>query len=157
MKSISKKTVFTVNSILILLLLLCTGCVTSDGKHGKTVKKGFVHTVKWKGETLSIIAKWYTDKLSNWKALAESNPGINPDRMRVGNRIIIPDRLIKTRKPMPKGYVARFAPKPSAGSEKKSQKEELEKVKAQPASGQQAVPESEPEDRDDELELFGPR
>lgn len=67
----------------------------------------FLHTVKWHGETLSLIAAWYTGKSTNWKALAEINPDINPSRIFVGNIIRIPEGLVKTRDPMPKKYVDR--------------------------------------------------
>ncbi|MBW1732411.1 MAG: LysM peptidoglycan-binding domain-containing protein [Deltaproteobacteria bacterium] len=69
------------------------------------------HVVRWSGETLSLIAKWYTGKFNNWGALAEANPEINPRRMRKGNIIRIPWELLTTEKPMPKSFVDRFAPK----------------------------------------------
>ena len=66
------------------------------------------HTVKWKGETLSIIAKWYTGSLDNWKKIAEANPDLDPARIAIGSKIRIPDRLLKIRKPMPKKYIDEF-------------------------------------------------
>ena len=51
-----------------------------------------VHTVRWKGESLSIIAKWYTGEAGNWRLLAEHNPLKDPDRIGIGDRIAIPDR-----------------------------------------------------------------
>ena len=67
-----------------------------------------VHTVKWRGETMSMIAAWYTGKSTNWKALTEFNPEINPGRIFAGNAIRIPEGMLKTRDPMPKEYVERF-------------------------------------------------
>jgi len=67
-----------------------------------------VHTVKWRGETLSMIAAWYTGKSTNWKAVAEVNPDIKPSRIFEGNVVRIPEAMVKTRDPMPKGYVDRF-------------------------------------------------
>jgi len=64
------------------------------------------HMVKWTGETLSIIAKWYTGSLDNWKKIAEANPDLDPARIAIGSKIRIPGRLLKTRKPMPKKYIA---------------------------------------------------
>ena len=66
------------------------------------------HTVKWKGETLSVIAKWYTESLENWRNIAEANPGLDPARIAIGSKIRIPDRLLKTRKPMPEKYIDGF-------------------------------------------------
>jgi len=67
-----------------------------------------VHTVKWRGETLSMIAAWYTGKSTNWKAVAEINPDINPRRISEGSTIVIPDHMVKRRDPMPKEYVDRL-------------------------------------------------
>lgn len=64
-----------------------------------------IHTVQWKGESLSIIAKWYTGNVRNWKALAEYNPLNNPHHIRIGNRFFIPEDLLITRDPLPKAFV----------------------------------------------------
>ncbi len=67
----------------------------------------FVHQVKWRGETLSLIAKWYTGHHGNWKALAQANPGLNPNRIAIGNRIYIPPEMMKTKKHLPRKVVAK--------------------------------------------------
>lgn len=67
----------------------------------------FVHQVRWRGETLSLIAKWYTGHYGNWKALAQANPGLNPDRIVLGNRIHIPPEMLITQKTLPRKVVAR--------------------------------------------------
>lgn len=67
----------------------------------------YVHTVKWSGETLAIIASWYTGDGRNWKALAKANPKLVPHRIYEGNKITIPGNLLKTRQPMTKEFVAR--------------------------------------------------
>jgi hypothetical protein len=68
----------------------------------------FVHTVKWRGESVSIIAGWYTGDIQNWKVLKEHNPDINPNRIFEGNKIRIPEYLMKTKAPMSKEYVDGF-------------------------------------------------
>jgi hypothetical protein len=68
----------------------------------------FVHKVRWKGETLSIIAEWYTGDSNNWKALANLDSKLNPTLLIAGNKILIPHHLLKTRKPMPDKFVANF-------------------------------------------------
>jgi len=71
-----------------------------------------IHTVKWHGETLAIIAKWYTGNLKNWEALTQVNSNLLPSRIFVGDRVRIPENLLKTREPMPQQFVAGFYPKP---------------------------------------------
>jgi hypothetical protein len=100
----------------------------------------FVHTVKWRGESVSIVAGWYTGDIQNWKILAEHNPDINPNRIFEGNKIRIPEYLMKTKAPMPKEYVDGFYTKPP-------RKE----------SGKPASPSTPPADNGDEPKLFGPK
>ena len=73
----------------------------------------FIHTVKFKGESVSIIAGWYTGDIQNWKVLKEHNPDINPNRIFEGNKIRIPESMMKTKAPMPKEYVDSFYSKPT--------------------------------------------
>jgi hypothetical protein len=68
--------------------------------------------VQWPGETLPIVSKWYTGAGSNWQFLADANPNINPERLYSGNRIFIPEDLLKNRKPMPKAFIAQYQHKP---------------------------------------------
>ena len=71
----------------------------------------YYHTVRWHGETLAYIAKWYTGNLHNWKVLAKANPALNPNRIYKGNQIVIPEGVLKTRKPLPKNFLAVLTPK----------------------------------------------
>lgn len=70
----------------------------------------FVHQVRWRGETLSLIAKWYTGHYTNWKALARANPELNPNHITLGDRIHIPAEMMKTKKQLPRKVVARTLP-----------------------------------------------
>ncbi len=79
----------------------------------------FAHTVRYPGETVSIIAAWYTGDKMNYKALAEANPDITPRLIHVGMTIRIPESMMVTREPMPKSFVDGFYP-----AEKKPQPEE---------------------------------
>ncbi len=97
----------------------------------------YVHTVRWKGETASIIAAWYTGDGGNWKALAEANPQINMSRVYGGTKILIPRALLKTRDPLPQYFVNRFYPK----AKKENSQPNLQQDKGQ----------------DEEPKLFGPR
>jgi len=111
---------------------------------GKAEPTYLVHTVKWSGETVSIIAGWYTGDIENWKALAEANPNINPNRIFEGNKILIPENLLKTRDPMTKEFVESFYPKP----------------KPKPAPPKPAPPKAapaQPKEKEEEIDLFGPK
>jgi len=68
----------------------------------------YKHTVTWPGETLSLIASWYTGSSRNWRKLAAANPGLNPDRIKGGNVIYIPPALLKTRVPLPQKVAAKY-------------------------------------------------
>jgi hypothetical protein len=70
----------------------------------------FEHRVKWSGETLALIAKWYTGRYGNWRAIARANPGLNPNRIAVGNIIYVPPEMMKTQKPLPQKVVAKTLP-----------------------------------------------
>jgi hypothetical protein len=69
------------------------------------------HKVRYPGESVSIIAGWYTGEIENWKILAEVNPDINPNVIHEGMVINIPESLLKTREPMTREYVDGFYPK----------------------------------------------
>jgi hypothetical protein len=62
----------------------------------------YVHEVRRSGETLISIAEWYTGSRDNWKAIAKANPQMNPNRIFIGDNIIIPENLLIRRDPMPK-------------------------------------------------------
>lgn len=93
------------------------------------------HYVQWNGETLSIIARWYTGELKNWKALAIENPEINPHILHMNTKIRIPSELIINRNPMPKEFIDQFTKK---------------KKKPVPVD-------AEPLENDDDMQLFGPK
>ncbi|MFP3870320.1 MAG: LysM peptidoglycan-binding domain-containing protein [Syntrophobacteria bacterium] len=99
-----------------------------------------VHTIRWPGETLSIIAKWYTGDAENWRALAQANPNLDPNFIRVGDRIRIHSGLLKTREPMPHGFIGKFTPE----------------RQSEPASSRPPPEQSQPEETG-ELDLFGPK
>jgi hypothetical protein len=84
------------------------GPVASEAQSSRQPRH-LVHRVRWSGESLSLIAKWYTGKLNNWKILAHFNPKLKPDRIFVGQEILVPEGLLKTRKPMPRSFVGQFA------------------------------------------------
>ena len=54
---------------------------------GKPAKPSYyLHKVRYSGETLSIIAEWYTGDVGNWRALAKANSRLNPNHIKIGIR-----------------------------------------------------------------------
>ncbi len=90
----------------------------------------FAHTVKQNGETMEMIANWYTGNATNWKAIARANPKLNPNHLIAGNEIYIPSKILKTRQPIPESQSVPTAgtpePKPAAVEEKVTPDEEEE-------------------------------
>lgn len=99
----------------------------------------YLHTVKHSGETLSIIALWYTGNHGNWKEIAQANPDMKPNRIFPGNEILIPEGLLKTRDPLPKEFVDRINSK--ANNERGKPKAQTQTVQPQ----------------QEEPKLFGPK
>ena len=93
-----------------------------------------IHTIRWPGENLIRISRWYTGSGNNWLLLAKANPSIDPRRIKIGDSILIPEHLLKTRDPMPISYV------PISSEQKKDP----------PASSSKTPPSAE------NVELFGP-
>jgi len=57
------------------------------------------HTISYSGETLAEVSAWYTGKGSNWTAIRDANPSIRPDRLRLGQVILIPRSIVINEKP----------------------------------------------------------
>ena len=97
---------------------------SADGSPG-LARARYLHTVRWQGETLCLIAQWYTGSWKNWRTLADSNSAINPDRLVIGDRVAIPEGLLKNRKPLPRDLVLSLAAK-ERGQQPSSRPEEIE-------------------------------
>jgi hypothetical protein len=115
--------------------------------HEANVKKApvgeqFICTVQWPYESLSIIAKWYTGDLLNWELLAEANPGLDPNRISIGDSVVIPESLLVRRDPVTQSFVQSFLPKT-----------ELD-TSAEPA---EAPPDPPPPEPEEDLKIFGPK
>jgi hypothetical protein len=74
----------------------------------------YVHTVRWLGENISIIAQWYTGSGKNWNTIAKANPKIKSNHIIVGDKVIIPENLLKRRDPMPLNFLVTSSRKKSA-------------------------------------------
>ncbi|MCK5195487.1 MAG: LysM peptidoglycan-binding domain-containing protein [Desulfobulbaceae bacterium] len=76
----------------------------------------YVHKVRWPGETLAVIARWYTGMQKNWEVIVKVNSDFDPKRMVIGDKILIPADILKTRKPMPREYLRNSVPKRDTSS-----------------------------------------
>jgi hypothetical protein len=68
------------------------------------VEKYFTHTIKWTGENIIRISWWYTGSGKNWLQVIEANPSIDPKRIKIGDSILIPEKLLITNESMPIHY-----------------------------------------------------
>ena len=125
----------------------------------------YTHTVKLPGESLSIIAKWFTGDLKNWETLAKHNPTINPNRIFLGDKIRIPRHIMIRHDRMTQEFIEESQPKPrqrvSPAAPPEKTVEELQQEKPKKAvkveeEPQPDVVQPEPEPEEEPF-LFGPR
>jgi hypothetical protein len=112
----------------------------------------YLHKVRWPEETLSHIAKWYTGTVKNWKAIAKTNPELDPKTIGIGDTISIPEDLLTSKKPMPHSFVrgsVRKKSTPRSSSKKTSTQPELPKL-FEPIKSEPSIIET------DSAKLFGP-
>ena len=138
-------------SLLVLILLCVLNCSTYQKTHTRhkvqelpvpetesplptPEPRFYIHRVRWSGETLSIIAQWYTGSWKNWKALSNANPTLDPNRIVIGGNIFIPENLLKSRKPMPLSILSSPVRKKDV----------------------QSFPTKKPSNENDVTEMFGP-
>jgi hypothetical protein len=150
------------SALLLLLsgvtLLFLSGCNLTGAKKTEVVYKPAdtvnrqpcVHTVKYPGETLRIISKWYTGDENNWEAIAKANPFMDYEKMPAGTRVFIPENLLKTTDPLSEEFIA-------ASIQKEKPAEEIKPVVKEE---KKKVPVSKPKPRpkkDEDFDLIGPK
>ena len=124
------KRIFSFPSLFLLFAGICclaclAGCAMLGDKGGQAEEARpdvYVHTVEWPGETLPMIAQWYTGNKDNGKVLAKTNPDIAAEHLAVGDQVRIPLELVKNNKKMPKEFIATFSAKDRATPKKSSSK-----------------------------------
>ncbi len=116
-------------------IIFSSVCCTAFLWWACTTSNYYTHTVKWRTESLSIIAGWYTGDLKNWKAISEENPEVNPSPIPAGTKIQIPENLVKNRTPLTREYVDSFYERPR----------------------REQSPKELPQIRDERLDYFGPK
>ena len=103
----------------------------------------FQHVVRYSGETLGLIAKWYTGKSQNWQALRQANPNINPNRINIGDVVSIPNELVTRKDALPKNAVSKWV-SASATMDKKEPDATAEPASEEATLSKGAVPETPP-------------
>jgi hypothetical protein len=69
---------------------------TAAGHQAEMSPRGdLVHYVTYSGETISILARWYTGDRNNASRIAHINGIQNPDMLGLGDAIVIPSYLLK--------------------------------------------------------------
>jgi len=97
----SFKKVLCASVALVVLGFFFGAC--SPQKH--TPPPMYTHTVSVPGETLGLISDWYTGSAQNWRAIAAQNPGLNPNRLRMGDQVYIPESMTRRTDPLTRKYV----------------------------------------------------
>ncbi|MFM1848008.1 MAG: hypothetical protein RL417_1482 [Pseudomonadota bacterium] len=97
----------TVAILSLLAVQACAGRHSSNPEmSGASVTPPYVpHTIAFQGETLGVIAKWYTGSANNWTAIAEANPGVDPRKLRIGQVINVPEAIAAKREPFGGDFV----------------------------------------------------
>lgn len=85
--------------------------ITEEAKYDAELspKGDLVHYVTFPGETLSMIARWYTRDRNNAGRLARINRLENPNSLTLGDVIIIPTYLLKNKKRLTEEAVTKLA------------------------------------------------
>ena len=100
-------------SVLLLFVVFCVGLLSACMKaapepemESSVAQEPYSHQVRYDGETLGVIARWYTGKMNNWSAILNANPGLDPRKIRKGDTILVPRALLVKDKPMPKSAIS---------------------------------------------------
>lgn len=111
---------FLLGSRLVLIsavALSLWGCATSNpDERWKPVVRhngNQVHIVKWQDETLPAISRWYTGSTDHAETIANANPTLNPTAVQVGDRVFIPQNLLKTKGEMSRLFLDTFLSTPA--------------------------------------------
>lgn len=107
-----KKDLFKI-FILLSFLLASNSCnrflsyTHIDSYQTETAQHYIYHTIKYSGETLGLISRWYTGSSDNWKKIQSANSNLNINAMKIGQTIRIPKNLVVNERSMPKSALPR--------------------------------------------------
>lgn len=126
---------FSRSAIVCLLALAAAvaalpACAGKRGKpdlaelEGEEAVEYFTHQVRLPGETLSLIAAWYTGSADNWQILTGHNPDLSANRIEIGDTVQIPRLMLTRESPITEQFLrasrrepAEIPPPPKATSE----------------------------------------
>ena len=101
-----------IRSVFFIIALFWMGCASQSSSFTSPESaqqvKYYHHTVTVSGETLGIIAGWYTGDMSNWRTILSHNKGLDVQRIQIGDTVKIPENLLVRRKPLPEKQVAMY-------------------------------------------------
>jgi hypothetical protein len=112
---------FPVSLLLIAFGLLLSSCSTPSPRPVPVEEPEIeyaYHRIKYSGETVAIISAWYTKSAKNWPEIVDSNPKMVPSKLRIGDIVKIPKRLMRRNSSLPQDFVTSF----SSGVNKDSSK-----------------------------------
>ena len=104
-----------ITALLFLTLIICLSCTVIDRPtvpaNQRVSFKYFSHVVRFNGETLGLIARWYTKNEQNADRIAPYNQNLPSTNgaLPPNTRILIPRSLLKTEKLMPAEFVVKHA------------------------------------------------
>ena len=73
--------------IIIALLIGLSACAVTTPP---APPEFYTHEVSFAGETLAMIARWYTGDADNWEVIHQHNQDIEVRKMLLGSKILIP-------------------------------------------------------------------
>ena len=74
------------------------GCVGLH-RRSKDDRLYLTHTIRFEGETLSGIAKWYTGSAKNWSFVRRVDPDTSPTKLKLGEEVGVPYALLRRSDP----------------------------------------------------------
>ena len=87
------------------LMLFLGACQKGPTRPPPPQEQYLFHTITYPGETLGVIAAWYTGTAQNWMLIRDANPDLDPARLRLGSVVRVPRRLVIKDTPLPKSAI----------------------------------------------------
>ena len=94
---VSTPTVFSEPIVTVIPAAESTNTPTSQNLAEVSPRGDVVHYVTLQGETISIIARWYTGERNNASKIARLNRMKNADTLQIGDSIVIPSYMVKNK------------------------------------------------------------
>jgi hypothetical protein len=90
------------STLALALPLLVSACQLHTPPAPEPVGPQFLeHRIAHRGETLGLIARWYTGSADNWKRLVDANPGLRVNSLQLGQVVLIPEEIVTRSEPLP--------------------------------------------------------